>query len=384
MNQPARPGTPHVTRRDLLRGGTAAGGAVLLGGSLGPLLAACASSSTSPSPAVLTASQIAGARGTIHVLGWQFYESDKTQNTSRVKASWSYITSSDQIATKIKPAHSFDVFTSSASLMDEFYAVKRIAPLDISLLPNYHLIVPAVRESSVWKGPDGKVYAVPLAGSAGLTAWDSAHVPEPRTMQDLLKPVYRGILGVLDDPNTLWQFARGLGLSPASHPERLTHQQLDQVMAYLGKLKPQIKTLYGFGEEVNLFSRGDIRVAFQSFGSLVTSASKNGAKVKGNYLGSVMFVDALSVTPDANMAASYQWINQAISVAGQQGMAQASLANPVVDAANNALPPSLRISFAKLAVLSPILGPFPVTSSGDQVSGQDLATAWSNFKGSFA
>jgi putative spermidine/putrescine transport system substrate-binding protein len=378
-----------ATRREFLRRNVAIGGTALLGGSLATVLDACGSSSSSSSTSSsaahsgLTLAQVQQASGTIKVYGWQFYEVPKAQDNGPVKSKWTPIASSTEIPTKIKPPGTFDVFISNSNQMGSFFPLHRMVPINTSLLPNYDAIVAVLRNDPAWKGPGG-IYAVPFAVTPGVTGYDSSKVAPPQTMNDLLNPDLKGQVGVYDDPSVLFQFARGLGIGDPLHPQNITPDQLPQVTDYLNKLRPQVKTLYPFGGEAQLFNRGDIKVAFQTFGSLLTSSSKNGAKVKASFLGSVSFVDALSILNDANMAASYNWINNAISKQAQVTMAANALTNPVVGQASG-LPAPLNAPLAVILKHAPVLGPAPpVAPSGFQyVSLEDLNNAWTNFKSNF-
>ncbi|MBS1862565.1 MAG: extracellular solute-binding protein [Actinobacteria bacterium] len=358
------------------------GGAVVSAGTLAALLDACggsSSSSTSGGPTISQA-EFKAASGTINVLGWQFYQAE-AQNEGPVKAKWAYINSSAEIPTKTKPEGSFQVFTSNNGQMNQFFAEGRMVPLQTELLTNYHLVDAGLRDDPIWKGEDGKVYAVPLAVTAEVTAWDGSKVPEPKSLTDLLKPEYTGQVALLDDYQTINQLAQGLGLPL---PPKLTKNDLGQVTEFMNELKPQVKTFFPFGGEVQLFSRGDIGVAFQSAGSLVLAAQENNKSVRSNFVGSVSFVDALSLLSGGDEAAGLRWINQAFSVKAQEGLAEASFSNPTVDAARHVLPPPLNsMSVAELIEKAPAAGSFPVGAEGDAATLEDATKAWDEYKASF-
>jgi spermidine/putrescine-binding protein len=347
-------------------------------------LAACGGSSSdaSNSSTAPTAAQIASASGSIKVFGWQQYDQPSVLNSGPVKAQWTQMSSSSEVPIKIKPKHSFDVFVSSANDMASFLETKRLAPIDTSLLKNYNSIPAALRNNPNWAGPDKNIYGVPFAVTPGVTAYDASKTSEPKTMQDLLKPDLKGQIGVYDDPILLLSFARGLNVGDPNAPEKVTAQQLqDTVVPYLKKLAPQIKTFYPYGGEVQLFNRGDIKVAFQSYGSLITSSSKNGAKVEPSLLGAVSYADALSVLNDGKQAASMRWIDNAISPTVQPAMATKALTNSVVGRASG-LPGPLDAPLEQILKEAPVIGPIPpVGQPGYKyVTREDLAKIWNSFK----
>lgn len=375
---------PSTTRRELIRRSAGIGGVVLAGGALTELLAACGSSSKTSS-AGLTPQDVKQATGTIKVLGYQFYQDDKFQNGGKVQAKWGYVSQDAELPAKAKPANSYDVVDAAGDTVTQFFEINRLQPIDTSLLTNYKSIAPAVRHYPLWKGKDGKIYAVPVAMAVDETGWDAASVPEPKRIQDLLKPEYKGVVGVIDSFIVLPATGLALGVSPdRTAPQKLTSANLKEIVSFLDKLKPQIRTLYAFGDEVNLFSRGDIKVAYLTVGSLIQQASKNGVQVKGNFVGSLTFADSWAITTDAAVAASLQWIDRFISIPGQKSMAKVSGSTPVVPAAvqPSVLQPELRIPFPQLIRNAPILGSPSTKAEGKYVGLEDLINTWNEFKAS--
>jgi putative spermidine/putrescine transport system substrate-binding protein len=376
-------------RRDGVRSGRGVLAGLVLAATLAAAVAGCGggssgSSDSGEAAAGLTPQKIKQASGTVKVLGWQQYDVPKALNTGSVTTKWTPIATSDEIPLKIKPSGSFDLFTSGSNIMTTLYATNRLAPIDTSLLPNYQGVPARLRDDPAWKGPNGKVYAVPFAVTPGVTGYDANRTAEPKTMNDLLSPSLKGQIGVYDDPVTLLSFAEGLHIGDPAHPERITPAQLNQVSAWLKKFKPQVKTLYQYGGEVQLFSRGDIKVAFPTYGSLVLSSSKNGARVEPSLLGAVSYADALSVVDDAHMPAAYQWMNHALAKPVQEKMATAALTNSVVGQAKG-LPGPLNAPLTDILQKAPVVGPIPPLSKPGYkyVSHEDLVKAWNEFKGSF-
>lgn len=372
-----------ISRRSFLQRNLMIGGVVIAGGGLSGLLSACGGDSgttTSSGGSGLTVQDVEAAKGTITVYGWSS-ENAPLQNDGPVKAKWTDIAGdAAQIPIKIKPEGSFDVFTSNAGQMEQYFATGRLAPIDTALLSNYEGINATLRDDPVWKGPDGAVYAVPIILGPALIAWDSNKVGEPGQLEDLLKPEYTGGIGIYDDYQMINTVAQGLGLP---QPPELTASDFDQVKEFLEKLRPQVKTFYTFGGEAQLFGRGDITVAYSTFASLIVGEQESNPAIKTNTVSSVSYADAFSVLKGSNEAASIAWINQAIAPAAMKNLAEVGKAPTTLQSANAVLPKQLQKPLSQLVEESPIVGPYPLEASGDKVTVEEATAYWTEYKASF-
>jgi spermidine/putrescine transport system substrate-binding protein len=367
-----------LSRRRLLATALSAGGTLALSGASASLLSACGGTGNSAAQTV-TPAQVRNARGTVRVLGWQFYD-QPAQHAGAVKAKWSYITSGAEIATKIRPRGSYDVFTSTAFQMGQFLSMDRLVPIDTSLLKEYDHVAPILRDNPTWRGPDGKIYGVPLVYSAVYTPYLSTKVPEPKTAADLLRPEFRDRIGLVDDATqTIPQIARVLGKQ--GDPARLTEAEFAAVKDYLDRLRPQVRTIYSSGEEPSLLERGDISLALTSYGFALTSGIPD---LKATFLGSLGFADGLSILDGADVAAAHSWIDRAISLQVQRQLAARGPFQPVRLDANSSLPPVLqKPGFSKLIEVSPLMTRPPLRAQSGVASLEDWASAWSDYKASF-
>ena len=206
-------------------------------------------------------------------------------------------------------------------------------------------------------------------------------MPEPTDADALLDKAYAKMIGIADSPDTLVAFNRLLG-NPI---DEFTTEQLDQVMDYLDKLRPNVRTLYQYGEESDLLARGDLGVAFQTFGSLLGAAQTANADVKGNFVGSVSFADCFSILGDGDVVKATAWIDNALGMAGQKALQTASGSYPVLPAATDpkALPPLLaETPLDELLEKAPIDEGVPVKGDG-LVTRDSLTETWNDFKASF-
>lgn len=371
------------SRRSFLQKNLMIGGVVVASGGLGSLLSACggsSSSSGSSSGASITAESLKDAKGTIKGYGWGS-EFVPKQNDGPVKAKWTEIGGdAAQIPIKIKPSGSFDIFTSNAGQMNQYFAIERLAPIDTSLLTNYGSVDKTLREDPAWRGEDGKIYAVPLILGPALMGWNQKEVAEPKNVKDLLKPEYGGAIGLYDDYQMINTVAQGLGLP---QPPNLTHDHLDQIKEFLEELRPQVKTFYPFGGEAQLFGRGDIAVAYNTFASLIVGEKESNADLKTNWVSSVTYADALSILTGENETEALAWIDQALALPAMEELAEIGQAPTSVQAANGELSPEVAPPLSELAKEAPFVGPYPVESEGDKVTVQEATSTWSEYKASF-
>jgi spermidine/putrescine-binding protein len=370
-----------VSRRRLLAGALSAGGAVVLSGASASLLAACGGSSSDAS-AELTAEQVKNAKGTVHVIGWQSYD-QPAEHAGAVKAKWTYATSAPEMVTKVRPPGSFDIVVSSAFQMGEYLALNRVAPIDTNLLVNYKSIAPVFRDNETWKGPDGKIYGVPLLDSAILTAYLAHKVPRPTSADDLLRPEYKKGIGLVDDSTqTIPHIARILGKQ--GDPARITEAEFDGVKKYLDKLRPQVRTIYGSGEEPSLLQRGDLNLALTAYTFIFPTKIPDLATTM---LGSLGWVDSLSILKDADQAAAHNWIDKAISLPVQRQLAGKGPYQPARLDANDAMPPVMQTApfspFEDMIKNSPMITRVPVKAESGVVGLEDWASAWNDYKANF-
>lgn len=369
-----------LTRRHMLKKTLVAGGAVAGSGALATVLQACGGGGQSAQSSTVSAKQVKDATGSINVLTYTFYQVPEL-NSGPVTAKFTAEGSTSDVIAKVRsPSSGLEVMNSGPSSLVPLYALERLVPIETELIPRYGTIDPTLSGSSTLKH-EGKVYAVPFMVSIGLAAWDGSVVPEPTSSAGLLGSAYKGSIGVVDESDTLITFAELLGFD-ITH---FTTDNLEAVMSYLEELKPNIRTLYAFGEEVQLFGRKDIAVALWSYGSLVTEAQKVNPDVKGNLLASNSYVDCWSVLEGSDMAAALSWIDGTLSVESQRALSAASGSLAVVEKAHDPslLPPELRqYTLAELLEKSPINVGVPLEGEG-LVTRDIMDNAWSEFTSSF-
>lgn len=351
-------------------------------------LAACGSdSATSTNTSTISASEVKDASGSIKVTGWQYYEAAKAQDAGAVKATWSYLATDKDLYTKTRGGK-FDVASPSSLTIGPLGALGVLRPIDTSLLSNYDVIDPTLANDPIWKNADGQTVCVPFAVSPSFTAYDSADVPVAQNINDLLKPAYKDSIALADDAATIEQFAIAQGVKDT---RKMTQAQLQSVMDFLDKLKPNVKTFFQFGEEAQLFSRNDVNVLTPAVGSYLGKAIETTPSIKFNFVAGVSLIDCWAVVGDANEAAALNWINATLSTPGQKAIVKASSSYPVNQAAVPELaklgdPVSVataEMSLPEILKEAPISHGFAVKSTGDNVTLDEVTRAWTRYKASF-
>jgi spermidine/putrescine-binding protein len=329
---------------------------------------------------VPTAEEIANASGEVKVLGWPYYEAPENL-PSGVTQSWGYLTANEDTLTKTSQPGEFDAVTIYQGEIDQLRKLDRIIPIDISLLSNWSQMATFFQDTEVIRR-DGQVWAVPYKWGFAFTHYleDELSSP-PETFEALEDPALAGKIGLPDDPYAVistFAFFAGFGDTANS----LTQEQFDQTIALLNGFKSQVRTIHAYGEEAQLLDRGDIWVDLPAFSGGLVEAQKAGVKTGFTYLGAWSYVDCWMILGDApNLAATYAMINQSLSPEAQIASTELSLANPVVDAAIDALPPELRYASAdEVLERAPLLPGVTVEEGGEFVPFQEWLKAWEQFK----
>lgn len=319
-------GAQEYTRRALLERAGAAGASV----ALGSLLAACGGESeTAPGPATGAATgedvqvRLAKASGTIRTLMWQGYEDPKGFKliADRIRLDAAFKATEEDVITK---RGTYDVGEGISNIFPAYFAADILAPLDFALIPNMDGVIEndLLFDNRVTNTPtlsvrDGIPYGVPYVWASQGVSYVASEVPRPpESLEDLLDPVYKGRLGLGDDPvSSIIQGARLLDLG-GDRPAFLTSQELDQVFAKLEEFKAQTKGVIPnpYGEYAGAYARGEIIAAFTDWAPTTVAAQDAGVDVKMAFVpDSFTWVDMLFISSDVEPSdAMYAFLNQAL------------------------------------------------------------------------
>jgi putative spermidine/putrescine transport system substrate-binding protein len=382
-NNPDWTATPN--RRELLIHAGRGAGAVAGAGTLASLIAACGSSSPSPSTSSsaagsgLTLDKVMHATGNVKVLGFSGYQVPKSTPPG-MTAKWGYNTTNEQIITMTTQPGSFDLVIITSAIIDQLRLLKRIVPIDVSLLPNWTKIDPFFR-STPFIRREGKIWAVPQHWGYNYTQYNADKLSAPTTYQDLLSPKLRRKIGLPDDPYAvITTFAFFAGLSKDANT--LTPSEFKTVTNMLDNFRSQVLTIHQYGEENQLFARHDIYVDLPSYSNSFLLTRQAGINAQYTLLGSWSYIDCYMLLAAAtNVPGAYRYINQAIGLPAQLASTKTSLANPVVDSAVTSLPSAMQYknTDALLAKL-PVQPGVTVKTNGPYVPFQMWEQWWEQYK----
>jgi spermidine/putrescine transport system substrate-binding protein len=273
---------------------------------------------------------------TVRVLTWEGYAAGAAYRPlARLGVKIQAIAMNDDNVDPINKAGQYDIGTTTVGIFPNFIAAGLIQPLDLSLLPNFKQHLHSLRLYSSPQGPPipevskGKVYGVPFAwGTLGLSYRADKGPGQPKHLDDLLDPAYKGRLAIVDDPIQVIQaVSRSLrlgGTDPfGNHPAPLflTKAQLERVFKKLEKFKAQARSIYPtYGALVTAYARGEIIAALPDWAPDAVAATKGGIKVKVTFPPdmSQSYVDSFFISSKVRATKQmYAFLNQALSASTQ-------------------------------------------------------------------
>jgi spermidine/putrescine-binding protein len=359
-------------------------GVALGGGALAELLAAGGanavvrrSSRNIAGPGV-TLDDVRRASGIVKVLGSVGYQTP-ANDPKGIKSQWGYNTSNEQIITKTTQKGTFDIVIIYQGEIDQLRTLNRIVPIDTSLIVNWKAMDPFFQNSAVIRR-DGKVFEVPYHWGHSYIEYNSSKAAEPTSFNDLMSPDLQKKVIVPDDPYAvITTFAVFAG---AKRPNNLSRAEFDQAIALLNKFKPQVLQVHQYGEEPQIFGRGDAWVGFPEFSRSVINAKKAGAPMKTSLLGAWSYVDGFMLLNGAkDVAQAYSYMSNSLSGPAQVASTKKSFALPVNNHAINALPTDLQyMSAGEVLAKAPLLPGVTIKTGGHDVPFQEWLTAWEKFK----
>jgi spermidine/putrescine transport system substrate-binding protein len=150
-------------------------------------------------------------------------------------------------------------------------------PLDMTRIPNAAALWPAFL-SAPWVVSGGKNYTVPLIWGDepciyNPKKWNGV----PAKYTDFADPKYKGELVLLDDASAnIWLFSVSLGF-PGAKKAQLTQDQLDQTVAAMLTVKPNVVTISASqGDMVDVMVRGDASMGIGGWAGQISLAKEKG------------------------------------------------------------------------------------------------------------
>ncbi len=207
---------------------------------------------------------------TLSLLVWEGYADPSFikpfEQKCHCKVSAAYMGSSDELVAKLRggSAGNYDVISPSSDVATTIATAGLAAPLDLSKLPSYASLMPALTSLPLVKN-NGKVYGIPYQWGPNPLLYDTTQFKTPPDSWSVLwDPSLRGKVSVWDDLSTVYMTAQVLGYDKPSPSAlyNLTDEQLAKVKAKLLELKPNIRKMWSTGGELtNLFESHEISIA---------------------------------------------------------------------------------------------------------------------------
>ena len=329
----------------------------------------------------------AGAATTVNVLVWQGYENpDAFKSLPDVTLQAAYLAANEDTITKTGTAGAFDLLTIYQGMIDPLLKTSRIEPIDTGRVPNLADLFPVFANHPALSR-NGQLYGVPYTWGTMMVLYDSDKTAEPKSFDDLMKPELAGKVAMPDDAYAvITTFARYAGIADAN---RLTKDQLGQVMQLLNKFRPQLLSIApSYGELPAMFGRGEILVSLPDWTPTLMGANASGKKIRSTLPaeGGFSFIDSwMRVAGAANVDAAYAVINHAIGGEAQKVIAATTglgitNAKAVAELDKAMTDPWGYDALEKNFEKAPLYAGAPIEAEGDISTYQDWIKAWTDFK----
>ncbi len=261
----------------------------------------------------------------VNFVGWQGYDKGLANGgfteKEGITVNTTYIGNNDEIITKLTAGGvgQIDLVTPYMGYIPLMAKSGLIDPIDESLVPNLAKVIEPFRsDSNLFL--DGVRYGVPFTWGSSPIIYDQDVLPKPpEGWQAMLRPEYKGKVGLMDDPlGNIMDAALALGAKP---PTKLTREQLDKAIDFLIAMKAQSRLFAAsWGELADALARGDVAVTFSGWEAMTKFAADKGKKVSVAYPveGTHGWLDTYCVAKNApQREVAHKLANQILSVGAQ-------------------------------------------------------------------
>jgi spermidine/putrescine transport system substrate-binding protein len=341
------------------------------------------------------AGRAASATTTVTMFGWQDYDAGLRVgdflSKNDIQLNFTTIGSNDEIISRLAAggAGQIDIVNPYMGYIPFMAAADLIEPIDESLVPNLK-DVPDVFRNDSNVIVNGTRYSVPFTWGSAPMAYDPAVITTPPdSWMEILKPEYKGKVGMADDPIGNQMLAAILA-TDAKVPTLLTADQLEQATQFLIKLKKDhVRQLaVSWGDLANAMGRSEIVITFSGGEFMKKFVQDAGKKIELVYPkeGTFAWFDSFCIAKGApSREAAHKCANQALSVEGQVALTEKNFQGIVVKEAIDKLSPELRglypydnmAEFEKKAKFFPMP---PLKPDGVHASYDDWQAAYQKFK----
>lgn len=366
---------PDFSRRQFLRISGTTALAMAASGSIAGFLAAC---SNPQEEATLDLAAVNSPSGRLRVLGTATYQVDAAVPDG-VDLNWGFAGGNEDIIARTQQEGAYDMVTTFHGNIEQLALLGRLATIDTSLIPNWDNVGATFRDSPSIRR-DGDVVAIPHHFGYTYTAYNAAETSAPESLSDLMDPALTRRIIVPDDPYAvITTFAIFAG---AENPNILTQAEFDEAMGLLRDFRPQLLTVHPYGQEGEIFGRGDAWVGVAESANTVLLMREAGLDANFTRLASwSWWVGFMLLEGAENPAAAYAYMSKALSPDAMRASAQQSEAFPVVDEATDVIDPAWGFtSVDEVLAEAPLQPGVPIEAEGDVVVFEDWLEAWDEFK----
>ena len=278
------------------------------------------------------------AEGELNLLTWEGYADpsfiEPFEEATGCRVSATYVGSNDDFAPRLAAGGGvFDLVSPSSDSTAPLIAAGFVEPIDTARLERWDELYETFR-SSEGINEGGEVYGVPYAWGAIAFMYRPDKFEEPPTsIADLWDPALEGRVSLWDDKSALYVAAR---LNGDMDIYELTDEQIAAAQERLVEQRPLVRKYWSSaGELVDLYKSGEVWISNTWAGYQSSLLADEGIEVvefipEENAEGWMDSWMVVSGTPNEDCA--YQFLDMAISEAGQCGVADVngySVTNPV-------------------------------------------------------
>ena len=290
-----------LSRRSLLTGIAALGGAATLG----------------------LPSRPAYAATTMTWMGWQGYETPITAGSflkdNDIDFQPTFIASNEEIISKLQAGGvgKTDIITMYFGYLPLMAAGGLLEPVDPSKIAQFGDLIPQFTGNDAIRN-DGQLYGVPWNWGSLPLMYDPAAVPTaPESWMDLMKPEFTKKVAMVDDPlgNLLiW----GTVVTGKPMGTLLTRDEMKKVIDTLIEIKTkQARAFFAsYGDMADAFARNEVTASAIGWEAVAVWAKAKGKEIKYTIPkeGTGMFMDCLCIPKDCpHVDLTYKMINHIIS-----------------------------------------------------------------------
>jgi spermidine/putrescine-binding protein len=331
-----------------------------------------------------------GLRGSIRMLCWEGYDFPqsfaKFEERTGVSGDPTYISSNDEIFSKLKAGGEYDIITPNQANVEQLVLNDLLQEVDPSRIPNYEKIHPYILKAYEPFNYGGKIWGVPCAFGKDdfIYAADRAEMIE--SWHDVLKPEWEGRYIMLDNAlGLITMAARAVGVE--GDPSLLNEEQFEDVRQFLLEVKSGARAIVSsFGEAKSALISGEADGWLGGNIMIAGEAQKEGYQIWGDIPkeGSLIFLDAYCIPKSApNLEGAYALINEMLSVDTQLELASMYMGCVTTDAPKQ-LDDELYSYFPydnleKFFTQSVLNGPIPL-EAGQYATMEDWTVLWEEVK----